>query len=241
MNIKKKKSVFLLFFINQILHFSGTLLLYKSLSLFVFPMLNQAHLLQKYGDIIKEEVNVKEIWPFLSDSPIKKIFKPIGSQLSAKFGKDTGQIISNGKQWNIKELEDWKILVFSPAGGEWILDSDSYEVSYEWLDSNDIAIDGNMIAKLELEITPELEREGVARELSRFLNQMRKDADFSVEEKVRLTYTTESQSLSAIISEFSDFLQGEALLASISQKEETWNITAVFSNNQEAITLTLSR
>jgi hypothetical protein len=50
---------------------------------------------------------------------------------------------------------------------------------------------------------------------------MRKDADFSVEEKVRLTYTTESQSLSAIISEFSDFLQGEALLASISQKEET--------------------
>ena len=204
-------------------------------------MLNQAQLLQKYGDIIKEEVNVKEIWPFLSDSPIKKIFKPIGSQLSAKFGKDTGQIISNGKQWNIKELEDWKILVFSPAGGEWILDSDSYEVSYEWLDSNDIAIDGNMIAKLELEITPELEREGVARELSRFLNQMRKDADFSVEEKVHLTYTTESQSLSAIISEFSDFLQGEALLASISQKEETWNITAVFSNNKEAITLTLSR
>gem|GEM_PF-2261272 len=61
MNIKKKKSVFLLFFINQILHFSGTLLLYKSLSLFVFPMLNQAQLLQKYGDIIKEEVNVKEI------------------------------------------------------------------------------------------------------------------------------------------------------------------------------------
>ena len=78
-----------------------------------------------------------------------------------------------------------------------------------------------MIAKLELEITPELEREGVARELSRFLNQMRKDADFSVEEKVHLTYTTESQSLSAIISEFSDFLKGEELLASISQKEET--------------------
>ena len=50
---------------------------------------------------------------------------------------------------------------------------------------------------------------------------MRKDADFSVEEKVHLTYTTESQSLSAIISEFSDFLQGEALLDSISQKEET--------------------
>ena len=61
-------------------------------------MLNQAQLIQKYEDIIREEVNVKRIWPFLSDSPIKKIFKPIGSQLSAKFGKDTGQIISSGKQ-----------------------------------------------------------------------------------------------------------------------------------------------
>ena len=203
-------------------------------------MLNQAQLLQKYGDIIKEEVNVKEIWPFLSDSPIKKIFKPIGSQLSAKFGKDTGQIISNGKQWNIKELEDWKILVFSPAGGEWILDSDSYEVSYEWLDSNDIAIDGNMIAKLELEITPELEREGVARELSRFLNQMRKDADFAVEQKVKLTYTTASEHLRAILKEFDEMFKGEALLLTIEEKEADWAITSEFVSWNESIHFTLT-
>ena len=150
-----------------------------------------------------------------------KIFKPLGSQLSAKFGKDTGQIIANGKQGNIRELENGQVEVFSPQGGSWILSAEDYEVAYEGLDANNIAVEGNMIAELDLTLTPELEREGVARELSRFLNQMRKDADFSVEEKVHLTYTTESQSLSAIISEFSDFLQGEALLASISQKEET--------------------
>jgi len=42
-------------------------------------------LLEKYGDILKEEINVKEIDLFVSDTPIEKIFKPLGSQLSAKF------------------------------------------------------------------------------------------------------------------------------------------------------------
>ena len=51
------------------------------------------NLLNKYADIIKEEVNVKEIKELDNSLKIQKIFKPIGSQLSAKFGKDTGRII----------------------------------------------------------------------------------------------------------------------------------------------------
>ncbi|MDR0369835.1 MAG: hypothetical protein LBH96_04985 [Candidatus Peribacteria bacterium] len=62
-------------------------------------------LLEKYGDILKEEVNVKELALFVSDTPIVKIYKPLGSQLSAKFGKDTGQIIVNGKQGNVREVD----------------------------------------------------------------------------------------------------------------------------------------
>jgi isoleucyl-tRNA synthetase len=49
-----------------------------------------------------------------------------------------------------------------------------------------MAIDGNIIAKLDLELTPELEREGIAREISRFLNQMRKDANFNIDDRVDL-------------------------------------------------------
>ena len=156
-------------------------------------MINEQQLLEKYGEIIKEEVNVKEIWSFSSDKPLVKIFKPLGSQLSAKFGKDTGQIIANGKQGNIRELENGQVEVFSPQGWSWILSAEDYEVAYEGLDANNIAVEGNMIAELDLTLTPELEREGVAREISRFLNQMRKDADFAVEQKVKLTYTTASE------------------------------------------------
>ena len=84
---------------------------------------------------------------------------------------------------------------------------EDYEVAYEGLDANNIAIEGNMITELDLTLTPELEREGVAREISRFLNQMRKDADFAVEQKVKLSYTTESEYLRAILKEFDEMFK----------------------------------
>ena len=203
-------------------------------------MLNQEEFLQKYGEIIKEEVNVKEIWSFQSETPITKVFKPIGSQLSAKFGKDTGQIISNGKQGNIRELGEGKVEVFSPQWGSWILDASDYEIAYEGLDAHDTAVEGNMIAKLDLQITPELEREGVAREISRFLNQMRKDADFAIEQKVRLTYTTTSEYLRAILQEFDEMFKGEALLLTIEEKEADWAISSEFVSWNESIHFSLA-
>ena len=204
-------------------------------------MLTEKELLEKYWDIIKEEVNVKEISSFSSDKPLVKVFKPLGSQLSAKFWKDTGQIIANGKQWNIKELGNWKVEVFSNQWWSWILEAEDYEVVYEGLDDSNIAVDWNMIAKLDLQITPELEREWVARELSRFLNQMRKDADFAVEDKVAMSFSTQSDNLKNIISEFWDFLKWEALLLSIEEAKKEWNITAEFVSWNDKVEITLIR
>ena len=193
-------------------------------------MLNQEEFLQKYGEIIKEEVNVKEIWSFQSKTLIKKVFKPIGSQLSSKFGKDTGQIISNGKQGNIRELEDGKVEVFSAQWGSWILEVNDYEIAYEGLDAHDTAVEGNMIAQLDLNITPELEREGVVREFSRFLNQMRKDADFPIDAKVVMIYETLSEEMERLIAEFDEVLRGEALLKNIQKGLAKWAIESDFSS-----------
>jgi hypothetical protein len=48
-----------------------------------------AQILDKYQDIIQEEINVKAVVPFTEKLHVTKIFKPLGSKLSAKFGKDT--------------------------------------------------------------------------------------------------------------------------------------------------------
>jgi len=91
-------------------------------------------LLKKYEDIIKEEVNVKKIEELDDSIKIQKTFKPIGSQLSAKFGKDTGKIIQYGKQGNIKDAGDGKVIIFDNEGNEWTLESSEYEIAYEGLE-----------------------------------------------------------------------------------------------------------
>ena len=198
-------------------------------------MLNEQDLLKKYGDIIKEEINVKDVEIYQSDKPITKIFKPLWGQLSVKFRKDTWQIIANWKQWNVREIDGW-IEVFDNNWNTWKLDETDYEIVYEWLDGTDTTVEWNTIVKLDLEITEELKREWIAREISRFLNQMRKDADFSVDARVNMHYQSDNEYLKNIVKEFSEFLREEALIIDIAEwncdgdthsdtfESENWNI-----------------
>jgi len=59
----------------------------------------------------------------------------------------------------------------------------------------------------------------MAREVSRFLNQMRKDADFNVDTKVDMYFDTKDQYMKEVINKFNDFLISEALLKSIDQSK----------------------
>lgn len=199
-------------------------------------------LLKKYGDIIKEEVNVKHIEELDNAIKIQKIFKPIGSQLSAKFGKDTGKIIQFGKQGNIRDAGDGNMIIFDGTGNERTLESSEYEIAYEGLEGDTTAIDQNIIAKLDLQLTPELEREGVAREISRFLNQMRKDADYNVDDKVVLLFSTSDENLTHIVQEFTDFFKHEALISDIQSTDvPEWDIVALFTSNESNINFALRK
>ena len=199
-------------------------------------------IVNKYGDIIKEEVNIKNI-ELLDDSiKITKIFKPIGSQLSAKFGKDTWKIIQYGKQGNIKDAGEGKVIIFDNDGNEWTLEANEYEIAYEWLEWNNMAVDQNIITKLDLELTPELQREWIAREISRFLNQMRKNADYNVDTKVTMFFSTTDEYLANIIKEFTDFFKHEALISDIQTTDKPeWEIVALFTNDESTINFALKK
>lgn len=200
-------------------------------------------LLEKYADIIKEEVNVKEIGWFTKELTITKIFKPLGNKLSEKFGKDTGKIIQFGKQGNIKQLDDGRITIFDDTGNEWTLEQGDYEIAYEWLDGDDMAVEGNIIAKLDLEITPALQREWVAREISRFLNQMRKDADFNIDDRVHLTFVTTDGVLTGIMKDFAEFFMHEALISDIKEnkKKLDGDIVALFTSDGKEIEFAMKK
>jgi isoleucyl-tRNA synthetase len=205
-------------------------------------MTDNKGLLAKYGDIIKEEINVKEIVTLDASIKITKIFKPLGSKLSSKYAKDTGKIIQFGKQGNIKEGDNGSVIIFDGQGNEWKLEKEDYEIAYEGLEGENIAVDGSIIAKLDLEMTPALINEWIAREISRFLNQMRKDADYKVDTKVTLLYETQSKELEDILLEFKDFFKHEALIKAIEKNADPQgDIRAEFLNGEAYITFALQQ
>ena len=161
--------------------------------------------------------------------------------MSAKFAKDTGNIIRYGKMWNIAELENGQVKVFDDQWNERILEKEDYEISYEWLEWNDIAIDWWVISKLDLNLTPELEKEWMAREVSRFLNQMRKDIDYNVDDKVKMYYHTDDEYMSTVINDFLEFLSSEALLESVENSKEEWDIVSIFNVDEKTVTFSLKK
>ncbi len=192
-------------------------------------------ILKKYWNIIKNELNVKEVSE-LKNINVKKIFKPIWSKLSKKFWQDTGKIIANWKKWNAKILENWTLKVFDEQN-ERILQSNEFLISYEWLDENNMTAENNIIIKLNLNITEELEQEGIAREISRFLNQMRKEANLQVDKKINAFYYTENENLQKIITKFENFLEHEALLKSLNKKDKQpdGDIVSLFTYQDKTI------
>lgn len=192
--------------------------------------MNIEKVLEKYWSIITEEINIKEISGLKGGDKISKTYKPIGSKLSAKFGKDTGKIIQFGKQGNIKEGNDWEITIFDDQNNTRSLAKDEYEIAYEGLEWDNMAIDWEIIAKLDLNITPELQKEWIAREISRFINQMRKEANYNIDQRIELTFSTEEKNFAEIIEEFSDFLEQEALITKITKAKSKpkWDIVALF-------------
>jgi isoleucyl-tRNA synthetase len=199
-------------------------------------------LLEKYGDIIKEEVNIKDISSFADKLNIKKIYKPVGSKISAKFGKDTGNIIKYGKEGQITTWENGEVTIADPEGNTWTLAADEYEIAYEGLEGDQYAVDGDIIAKLNLEITPQLKKEGVAREISRFLNQMRKDADYAVDTKVQLLHNTQDEYLIGVLNEFADFFKAEALVKWLEKSDNPeGDIVALFTSENSTINFALRK
>lgn len=195
-------------------------------------------LLDKYWDIIKKEVNVKELDLLPEDMEIKKIYKPVWRDISDKFGKDTWKIIKFAKQGNVEKLNDDQIKVFGD-NNEWVVDLDNCEIDYEWIEGDNMAIEKGKVVRLDLEVTDELKKEWVLREMSRFLNQLRKKAEYNVEDRITMYYKTDSDYFANIIENGKDFLKNEALIENIKADKKWGDITSEFEMEGKAVTFSL--
>jgi isoleucyl-tRNA synthetase len=202
--------------------------------------MHPSSLLQKYASILEEEINVKEITEVDPQLTFSAVYVPLGNKLSEQFGKDTWQIIAAAKQGNATRQADGTLCV-KQGEKTWILPPDTFETRYEGIDENIFWIWQWAVVSLDTTLTPELKREGIARELSRACNQLRKEANYRIDERVAAYMHTDDTELQATITAYTDFLCSEALLSSLTLGSGTGEITQTIEIDGLSTSITLKR
>ena len=76
---------------------------------------------------------------------------------------------------------------------------------------------------LDTNITPELKREGLVRDMIRFIQNARKEAGCNVEDHIELALITDDEELTAAIAEFKEVIESETLSTYLVQGETAYN------------------
>ncbi|HEU0137565.1 MAG TPA: class I tRNA ligase family protein, partial [Flavobacterium sp.] len=156
---------------------------------------NQRAEIEAISDLIKAEVNVKEI-ELLDDASgiLVKQIKPNFKALGPRFGKDMGLI---AKQ--IQALDQQQIVQFDKEGSLTLamleksitLTLEDVEITSQDIEGWLVANSGNITVALDITLTDELRNEGVARELVNRIQNIRKDSGFDVTDKITVRIQSE--------------------------------------------------
>ncbi len=169
-------------------------------------------------EIILSEVNVKEL-AYLTDEDtfLKKRIKPNYKTLGRRLGKQmkaAAAAIGAMSQAEIAALEQSGVHTLHLDGEDYQLSLEDFEISTEDIPGWKVATDGELTVALDVSITPELEAEGMARELVNRIQNIRKDKDFNVTDRIEVRIEDVAPVRPAI-EQFGDYIQQEVLADSL--------------------------
>ncbi len=158
----------------------------------MIPVLNQQdhEEIEAVADLIKSEVNVKEI-EILDDASgilVKKI-KPNFKTLGPKFGKDMKSIASaimGLEQEDIQKIEQNGEISLDIENKSIILQLQDVEISSQDIEGWLVASSGKLTVALDVTINESLREEGIARELVNRIQNIRKESGFEVTDKISI-------------------------------------------------------
>jgi isoleucyl-tRNA synthetase len=159
------------------------------------------------AEIVKDELNVKA-FEVRDDAEglVREIVKPELKVLGPKLGKDLPKVraaLAEGRY----ERDDGSIVV----EGHTLAPSEVL-VSHEGTPGHAVGRDAGLVVALDTRVTPELEVEGLARELVRRVNEMRRDAGLEISDRIALRY---GGAIGPAIARFGDLVASETLATSV--------------------------
>jgi len=185
--------------------------------------------------IILEEVNVKEIQFVDDDSGIvHKTAKPNYPLLGKKLGPNMKAVASQVQSFSTEQISEFErlgqVTVRLDNGTQIVLLEKEIDIIRTGLEGWQVESEAGLSVAVDTELSEELQKEGLAREFVNRVQNMRKEANFDVTDRIA-TGVQANEKLAAAISYMAEYIQQETLSESLEQEElkvsdyvKTWEI-----------------
>ena len=171
--------------------------------------------------LILSEVNVKELEFVEGDGILVKKIKCNFRTLGKKFGKLMKSInvaVTEMSQEQIAQLESNGNITLVVEGTEAVIETSDVEIYSEDVPGWTVANEGALTVALDVEVTEELRQEGIAREIVKKIQTMRKECGFDIVDRIAVCLTKSSVSDPAV-EKFSEYISNQVLADSLTLVE----------------------
>lgn len=189
----------------------------QPLSKILIPILSEQtrEQIRHVDELIKTEVNIKAV-EYLNDASgvLSKKVKPNFKALGPKFGKDmkaVAAVITAMTADDLKTLEENKTIALE----NFTIALEDVEIQTEDLPGYLTASDAGITVALDINITPELKQEGIARDFVNRIQNLRKDSGFEVTDKISIQLLDSDAEVTAGVVAFKDFISQEVQALSL--------------------------
>ena len=200
----------------------------------------------RLSELIHDELNVKTV-AFVEnlDAFAQVTLKPNFRVLGPRYGKGVQTIakaLATGDAMQLKtELETTGSLQVEAAGETYTLEASDIDVQTQNREGFFVEVDAKKFVALSTELTHALTLEGFARELVNKIQNMRKDADFNVSDRIKLSLETPSPLVKEAFQVHQDYILQETLTTTIVESASENAFTVAQKLNGEPATLSVEQ
>ncbi len=202
------------------------------------------HSVVQMSEIIKEEINVKkvEVSDKIGELITKKArpnFKQLGPR-AGKLMKKVAEIITNFDPETLDKLEKTGEITLDVENHTIHIYKEDVEIVEEKKGALEIMREGSIVVGLDTAISQELEMEGMAREFVNRIQNLRKEANFEVTDRI-IVYFDGPESISKAIDKLTDYIKAETLATALKREMIEGDIKREISIGEIKLNVALER
>ena len=171
-------------------------------------------------ELIKEELNVKKV-TFIDDTSefmnftVKPNFKEVGKVFGKNIKEFQEKLLELSLN-DIKKLQNNEIIKMEIADETVEVTSTMVDIRIDAKSGFNVGMENNNFVILNTTLTPELINEGIAREIVSKVQQMRKNINLELTDRIEITYEADDE-IKRALDDFEDYIKRETLATSISE------------------------